>query len=139
MSKFSQPHKSSHAVRRWHTVLEFCHHPRTAQALRVCPVRVDSLGGKLMIKKSASEEVGKATATTEGTLDSRFAAKLTKRLKKEAEAISETGKATKAGQRELDKAFDMLDTALRDHDARLLVTANAELRVTDNAVASKRS
>ena len=108
-----------------------------------------------MIKKSASEEVGKATATTEGTLaalamqingfllegtlDSRFAAKLTKRLKKEAEAISETGKATKAGQRELDKAFDMLDTALRDHDARLLVTSNAELRVTDNAVASKRS
>jgi len=87
-----------------------------------------------MSKKSASEEVGKATATTEGTL-----AALAMQIKKEAEAISETGKATKAGQRELDKAFDMLDTALRDHDARLLVTANAELRVTDNAVASKRS
>jgi hypothetical protein len=108
-----------------------------------------------MSKKSASDEVGDATETTvgtlaaltmrineflhEGTLDSRFAVKLTKRLKKEAEAILETGKATKAGQRELNKAFDMLDAALRDHDARLLVTANAELRATDNAVASKTS
>ena len=108
-----------------------------------------------MSRKSASDEVGNAKETTEetltaltmqiteflheGTLDSRFAANLTRQLKKEAEAISETGKATKTGQRELDKAFNMLDAALRDHDARLLVTANAKLRATDNPVASKRS
>ncbi|MBK5122242.1 hypothetical protein IQ288_20495 [Burkholderia sp. R-69980] len=108
-----------------------------------------------MSKKSAFDEDGNVTETTEGTLtaltlqiteflhqgtlDSRFAAKLTRRLKQEAEAILETGKAAKAGQRKLDKAFDMLDAALRDHDARLLVTANAKLRTIDNAVAAKRS
>lgn len=37
----------------------------------------------------------------EGTLDSRCAAKLVKRLKKEAEAISESGKATKLVRRNL--------------------------------------
>jgi hypothetical protein len=67
----------------------------------------------------------------EGTLDSRFAAKLVKRLKKEAEAIAANGTTTKPGQKELTKAFDEVNAALRDHDAGLLVTANAALRASD--------
>jgi hypothetical protein len=66
-----------------------------------------------------------------GTLDSRCAAKLAKRLKKEADAISESGKATQSGRQQLKKAFDALDAALLEHDARLLVMANAALRASD--------
>ncbi|TDN67052.1 hypothetical protein [Paraburkholderia sp. BL10I2N1] len=74
-----------------------------------------------------------STFVREGTLDSRFATKLVKRLKKEAEAISEGGKATKPGHKALEKAFDSVDGALRDHEAGLLVLANAALRATDEA------
>ena len=73
------------------------------------------------------------------SLDSRFAAKLVKRLKKEADAISQGSNATKPGQKELKKAFDAVDAVLRDHDAALLVTANAALRETDNTSSSKKS
>jgi hypothetical protein len=69
----------------------------------------------------------------EATLDSRCAAKLIQRLKKEADTILDSGKITKLGSEELKKAFDAVDTALRNHDAKLLVTANAALRATDNA------
>ncbi|SKD04820.1 hypothetical protein [Paraburkholderia hospita] len=108
-----------------------------------------------MGKKSSSDDVGGSNETTEatlaaltmqiskfvseGTLDSRFAAKLVKRLKKEAEAVAESGKATKTGQKELKKAFGAVDAALCDHDARLLVTANAALRTTDEVASPRKS
>jgi hypothetical protein len=68
----------------------------------------------------------------EGTLDSRCAAKLVKRLKKEAEEISASGKARKPDREQLIKAFDTLDATLIDHDARLLVTAMATLRASED-------
>jgi len=101
----------------------------------------------MISKKSASNKADESNETTaatltalatqineflhQGTLDSRFAAKLVKRLKKEAEAISEADNATKSDWRELKKAFDAVDTALHEHDAGLHVTANAALRASD--------
>ena len=98
------------------------------------------------MKKSFSDDANDSNETTEQalvaltiqikefvqnrSLDSRFAAKLVKRLKKEADAISESGNATKPGQKELKNAFNAVDAVLRDHDAALLVTANAALRET---------
>jgi len=108
-----------------------------------------------MSKKSFSDDASDSSETTEQalmaltvqikgfvqdrSLDSRFAAKLVKRLKKEADAISQGGNATKPGQKELKKAFDAVDAVLRDHDAALLVTANAALRETDKTTSSKKS
>ncbi|CAE6870056.1 hypothetical protein R69746_08350 [Paraburkholderia aspalathi] len=108
-----------------------------------------------MNKKSLSDDASASNETTEQalveltlqikefvqnrSLDSRFAAKLVKRLKKEADAISEGGNATKPGQKELKKAFDAVEALLRDHDAALLVNANAALRETDNTTSSKKS
>ncbi|MFL9961241.1 hypothetical protein PQR02_09015 [Paraburkholderia sediminicola] len=109
-----------------------------------------------MNKKSVANELDDTNETTEatlaaltnqvskfvreGTLDSRFAAKLAKRLKKEADAISDSGNTTKPGQKELNSAFGQLDAALRDHDAKLLVEANAALRASDAVVgAGKKS
>ncbi|HTR07349.1 MAG TPA: hypothetical protein VMJ11_11985 [Paraburkholderia sp.] len=66
----------------------------------------------------------------EGVLDSRCAAKLVRRLRKEAAAISEAGKTTKSGQKELARTFDAVDSILRNHDAGLLVAANAALRAS---------
>jgi hypothetical protein len=101
-----------------------------------------------MSKKSVSNDISDTVETSEatlmtlakqigafvheGTLDSRCAAKLVKRLKKEAEAVLEHGKTTKPGQKALRQAFDTVDAALRDHDAGLLVAANAVLRSTDD-------
>jgi len=109
----------------------------------------------LMGKKSASVDASDSNETTEQalaaltiqikefvqnrSLDSRFAAKLVRRLKKEADAILEGSNATKTGQKELKNAFDAVDAVLREHDAALLVTANAALRQTDNAASSKKS
>jgi hypothetical protein len=108
-----------------------------------------------MSKKSFSDDVGYSNETTEatltaltmqinefvheGTLDSRCGAKHVKRLKREAEAISDSYTATKEGQRELKKAFDAVDAVLRDHDAGLLVAANAALRATDDAASARKS
>ncbi|MGY6162362.1 hypothetical protein [Paraburkholderia caledonica] len=108
-----------------------------------------------MGKKSASVDASDSNETTEQalaaltiqikefvqnrSLDSRFAAKLVRRLKKEADAILEGSNATKTGQKELKNAFDAVDAVLREHDAALLVTANAALRQTDNAASSKKS
>lgn len=108
-----------------------------------------------MSKKSFSDAADDSNETTEqaltalttqikefvqnGALDSRFAAKLVRRLKKEADAISQSGHATKSGQKELKKAFDAVDEVLRGHDAALLVTANAALRETDATPVSKKS
>ena len=108
-----------------------------------------------MGKKSFSDDASDSNETTEQalvaltlqikgfvenrSLDSRFAAKLVKRLKKEADAISERGNSTKPGQKELKKAFDAVDEVLRAHDAALLVTANAALRETDDPARTKKS
>ena len=73
------------------------------------------------------------------SLDSRFAAKLVKRLKREVDAISESGNSTKLGQKELKKALDAADAVLRAHDAALLVTANAALRETEDTATTKES
>jgi hypothetical protein len=62
-------------------------------------------------------------------LDSRCATKLVKRLKNEAEVIRGSGNSTKSGRRELKEAFDEVEATLREHDAGLLVAANAALRV----------
>ena len=67
----------------------------------------------------------------QGTLDTRCAAKLVKRLKKEAEAVAESSKATKREQNELRNTFRAVDAALRDHEAGLLVHAYATLRAKD--------
>jgi hypothetical protein len=108
-----------------------------------------------MGRKSSSSAATSANETTEQalvaltmqvkelvqarSLDSRFGTKLVRRLKKEATALVEGGNATKSGQKELKTAFDAADAALRDHEAELLVTANASLRETDNAANSKKS
>lgn len=101
-----------------------------------------------MSKKSASNQADVSNETTaatltalatqinefvhQGTLDSRCAAKLLRRLKKEAEAISEAGNATKSDWKELKKTFEAIDAALCEHDAGLLVTANAALRGSED-------
>ncbi|MFM0631806.1 hypothetical protein [Paraburkholderia xenovorans] len=108
-----------------------------------------------MSKKSLSDDVGDSNETSEGTLaaltmrisifareatlDSRCAAKLIKRVKREAEIISDRGKTTKPGQKVLKKAFDAVDAELREHDAGLLVTADAALRSTDDATDARES
>jgi hypothetical protein len=61
-------------------------------------------------------------------LDSRCAAKLVRRLKNESEVIRGTENSTKSGRRELKEAFDEVEATLREHDAGLLVAANAALR-----------
>jgi hypothetical protein len=91
-------------------------------------------------KSDATETTAAALATlaisiselvTNGSLDSRFAAKLVKRLQKEAEAVSDDGNTPKLAQRELQKSFDAVDAAIRGHNAKLLVAANASLRTAD--------
>lgn len=107
-----------------------------------------------MSKKSAAEHIDPTDTTEatllaltmqikefvqEGTLDSRFAAKLAKRLKKEAETVFDGGKTTKPAQKELTKAFDVLDATLRAHEAKLLVSANASLRTSDDVSGARKS
>lgn len=65
------------------------------------------------------------------SLDSRCAAKLVKRLRKEAVAVEDSRAGTKAGRKRLLKTFDALDTALFEQNATLLVAANAALRAHD--------
>jgi hypothetical protein len=68
-----------------------------------------------------------------GTLDSRFAAKLGKRLRKESDVVIATRGLTESSRVALNKAFDALGDALRAHDASLLVAAQAALRDADAA------
>jgi hypothetical protein len=109
----------------------------------------------LMGKKSLSDDASESNETTEQalvaltlqirefvqnrSLDIRFAAKLVKRLKKEADAVSDRGNSTKPGQKEMKKAFDAVDAVLRAHDAALLVTANAALRESDDSARTRKS
>jgi hypothetical protein len=52
-------------------------------------------------------------------------------IKDEAVVIRGTEKSTKSGRRELKEAFDQVEATPREHDAGLLVAANAALRVKD--------
>lgn len=74
----------------------------------------------------------------EGALDTRFGAKLLKRLDKEARRVSERGPAPldDADQAALLGALGELDVALRQRDAASLVEANARLRESESESAS---
>lgn len=100
-----------------------------------------------MSKRPSSDESENLNQTTEatlaaltlqisafvhnGTLDSRCAAKLIKRLRKEADLVFVNGNSTEDGRRELHKSLNAVDASLRDHDAMLLVAAHAALRVAE--------
>lgn len=66
-----------------------------------------------------------------GALDSRFASKLAKRLGKEAEIVAAGKHSTSSGRKSVKETLDALDAALRNADAKLLVTANAALRAAN--------
>jgi hypothetical protein len=76
----------------------------------------------------------------EGVIDTRFAAKLSKRLDKEARRVSTGGAVPldEAEQAALFGALGELDLALRQHDAASLVEANARLRETEGGAGKRR-
>ncbi|TKC87819.1 hypothetical protein FAZ69_16220 [Trinickia terrae] len=106
-----------------------------------------------MSKRSSKDELELLNQTTEatlaaltlqisafvhnGTLDSRCAAKLIKRLRQEADLVFDGGNSTEEGRHELAKALDAVDASLREHDAGLLVAAHAALRVTEETPRDK--
>ncbi|ABE36447.1 hypothetical protein DR64_7900 [Paraburkholderia xenovorans LB400] len=71
------------------------------------------------------------TLVADQSLDSRCAAKLVRRLKKEAATLEDSSAGTKASRKMLAMTLDALDTALFDQGAMLLVAANATLRADD--------
>ncbi|MFM0339829.1 hypothetical protein [Paraburkholderia fungorum] len=77
------------------------------------------------------------TLVVDQTLDSRCAAKLIKRLKKEGENVARSGGGTKGDRKTLLKTFDSFDIALLEQNATLLVAANAALREIDAERAGK--
>ncbi|WP_092001676.1 hypothetical protein [Paraburkholderia lycopersici] len=106
-----------------------------------------------MSKRSTETEAENLNVTTEatlmalieqlanfvaaGTLDSRCAAKLGKRLRKESEVVIDARGLSKSSRNAIDKAFEALDDALRACDAKLLVSAQAALREADAASGDK--
>jgi hypothetical protein len=76
----------------------------------------------------------------EQAIDSRFGAKLHKRLEKEAKRVAEQGPAKlgKAEQAALREALGALEHAAVERDAALLVQANARLRDSEEATAKRR-
>ncbi|SAK97364.1 hypothetical protein AWB77_05709 [Caballeronia fortuita] len=76
----------------------------------------------------------------EGAIDTRFGAKLLKRLDKEARRVSAHGTAPldEAEQSALVGALGELDVALRQRDAASLVEANARLRESESASGKRR-
>ena len=106
-----------------------------------------------MSKKSSSDDANDSNETTEQalaaltvqikefvqnrSLDSRFAAKLVKRLKKESELVVENGHSVQSARRTLEEALRAIDAELREHDAKLLVAANAALRRADDSQATR--
>lgn len=76
----------------------------------------------------------------EKSIDSRFGAKLLKRLEKEGKLVEEAGPAHlgKTEKAALRDALASLDRALRQSDASLLVQANAKLRSDDESVSKRR-
>jgi hypothetical protein len=81
-----------------------------------------------------------AGLTREGAVDTRFGAKLLKRLDKEARRVSEPGGAPldETEQSALFGALGELDVALRQRDAASLVEANARLRESESASGKRR-
>ena len=75
----------------------------------------------------------------ESVIDSRLAAKILKRLDKEAILVAEHGPHVldKAQKSALRDALDELERALHDADATTLVRANAKLRSTDETARKK--
>lgn len=76
----------------------------------------------------------------EGAIDTRFGAKLLKRLDKEARRVAsrDTAPPDEAEQTALFGALGELDLALRQRDAASLVEANARLRESESAASGKR-
>ncbi|SAK72177.1 hypothetical protein AWB76_04525 [Caballeronia temeraria] len=76
----------------------------------------------------------------EGVIDTRFGAKLFKRLDKEARRVSAQGGAPldEDEQSALFGALGELDLALRQRDAASLVEANARLREREEASGKRR-
>ncbi|WP_061174435.1 hypothetical protein [Caballeronia pedi] len=76
----------------------------------------------------------------EGAIDTRFAAKLSKRLDKEARRVSTGGAVPldEAEQTALFGALGELDVALRQRDAASLVEANARLRENEGGAGKRR-
>ncbi|MDR5739713.1 MULTISPECIES: hypothetical protein [unclassified Caballeronia] len=81
-----------------------------------------------------------ATLARDGEVDTRFGAKLFKRLDKEARRVAERGDDTfdGAARDALFAAIGELDVALRQRDAASLVEANARLREREEAPAKRR-
>lgn len=80
-----------------------------------------------------------ATLTRESAIDTRFGAKLLKRLDKEARRVAQSGAMLDdAEQAALLGALGELDLVLRQRDAASLVEANARLRDTEAASSKKR-
>lgn len=75
----------------------------------------------------------------EGVIDSRLAAKILKRLDKEAILVADHGPQLldKSQKRTLRDALDQLGHSLNDADATTLVRANAKLRSTDESASKK--
>ncbi|RQN40803.1 hypothetical protein [Paraburkholderia tropica] len=67
-----------------------------------------------------------------GTLDSRCAAKLGRRLRKEAEAIESDGRASQSELDTLKQASEKLDASLNRRNGKLLVEAYEALRDSDS-------
>lgn len=80
-----------------------------------------------------------ATLARESAIDTRFGAKLLKRLDKEARRVTQSGALLDdAEQAALLGALGELDLVLRQRDAASLVEANARLRDTEAATSKKR-
>lgn len=75
----------------------------------------------------------------EGVIDSRLAAKILRRLDKEAALVAENGPEVldKAQKHSLRDALGDLERSLHDADASTLVKANAKLRSTDEHARKK--
>ncbi|WP_248322515.1 MULTISPECIES: hypothetical protein [unclassified Caballeronia] len=76
----------------------------------------------------------------DGALDTRFGAKLFKRLDKEARRVAAGGEPAceQADRDALVAALGELDLALRQRDAASLVQANARLRESEESAAKRR-
>jgi hypothetical protein len=80
-----------------------------------------------------------AALTRERAIDTRFGAKLLRRIDKEAHRVARGAAALdEAEQTALFGALGELDVALRRRDAASLVEANARLRATESAAGKKR-
>jgi hypothetical protein len=102
-------------------------------------MKSDASNGTTQTSELALSEMAShiKTLVIDHLLDSRCAAKLVRRLRKESDAVTKRRGGTRAGRKSLLKTFDAVDKALRQEDAALLVAANAALRADDDASTSK--